>query len=287
MWTIVRLTFREMLNKKILYLGLIMTLIYLGFFGFGMYSMADGMKEAPSISRLGAAAAVMAAGIYVSGLLVSAVTIFSSVGSISSEIENGILQAVVAKPLRRSDVFLGKFFGLGLTTIGYSLLIFLATTLIVRHFFNLQSSSYFTALLLFCLEPLILLVITMWGSTFMTTLGNGVTVFILYCLSVVGGMVEQIGGQLANVNAMVGGSPIDGSSLLTFGILSSLIMPTDSMYRLVNFTLLYKSSVPVEALNFNPFSTMSPPSIWAVVYTALYLLVFLYLGVRAFNRRDI
>ncbi|MGE5422135.1 MAG: ABC transporter permease [Ignavibacteriales bacterium] len=287
MGTIVRLTFREMLNKKILYLGLLMTVVYLGFFGLAMYSMRDGMNGAPPLTMLGAAATVMAMGLFVSGMLVSGITIFSAVGSISAEIENGIIQAIAAKPLSRSAIFLGKFIGLGITVVGYSLLIFLATTGIVRYFFDLDMASYPQGLVLFCLQPLVLLAVTMWGSTFMTTLGNGITMFVFYSLSVVGGMVEQIGVQLSSVGGMIGGSPIDASSLSTIGILSSLLLPTDSMYRLVNFTLLYKSSVPVEALNFNPFSTITPPSVWMMVYSGIYLLAFLYFGIRTFTHRDI
>lgn len=286
MWTMVRLTFREMLNKRILHLGLTLTLLYLAFFGVGLYFMSKDMLQAPELSRQAAAAVLLTAGLFVSGLLVSGITIFSAVGAISSEIDNGIMQAVAAKPLDRSDIFLGKYIGLGLALIAYSLMIFLATTLLVRFFFNFKTGSFIEGMIIFCLQPLVLLAIAMWGSSFMSTLGNGITTFILYSLSVVGGLVEQIGAEMAAFS-QVAGEQVVSSTMNIIGIITSLIIPTDSMYRLVNFKLIYESTVPVQVLSFNPFSTMTPPSVWMLVYTGAYILLFTWWGARIFSQRDL
>lgn len=275
MLTMVRLTFCEILNKRILLLGLVLTAIYLGIFGAGLYYIGKDMRLAPEIARLGSAAALLCAGLYVSGLMVSGLTIFSSVGAISSEIENGVMLATASKPLRRRDIFLGKLIGFGLVLVLYSLFVFLATNLLVRLLLGLKSGNLGMSLGLFCLQPLLLLAITMWGSSFFSTLGNGITMFMLYSTAVVGGMVEQIGGQMGS------------SSLTTIGVITSLLMPVDSMYRLANFVLLYESQVPTEVLTFNPFSTQTPASVWMVVYAIAYFLFFAWLGTRVFSRRDI
>ncbi|MGB9904016.1 MAG: hypothetical protein ACPLQO_05005, partial [Desulfotomaculales bacterium] len=75
------------------------------------------------------------------------------------------------------------------------------------------------ALGLFVLEPLVLLAVARLGSVVFSTLGNGVLAFALYALAVVGGMTEQIGALVENPAAV------------NAGIVASLILPADAVYR--------------------------------------------------------
>jgi len=287
MFTIARLTFREMLNKRILLLGLLLTVLYLGLYGTGLYYLERETRDTVELMRLTLAGELLTAGLFVSGMLVSAVTIFSSVGSISSEIENGIMLATASKPLTRTQIFLGKYTGLGLVLVAYSLLVFIATNMIVWRIFHFHSDGFFSAMILFALQPLVLLAVGLWGSTFLRTLGNGIFMFMLYSISLIGGMVEYVGVQMSALSATAGVGAGTVTSLTTIGIVTSLLMPVDSIYRFVNFTLLYGSPVPSQVLTFNPFSTTTPVSMWMLVYTAGYALFFIGLGAYNFSRRDI
>ncbi len=93
-------------------------------------------------------------------------------------------------------------------------------------------------------------------------------------VGVVGGMLEQF-GYLAKSQVLV-----------NIGIVSSLIMPVDSVYRKIVYTL---SSVqgPMMALYMGPFGSGAEPSAWMLFYTGLYILGFLLLALRIFSRRDI
>ena len=169
-----------------------------------------------------------------------------------------------------------------------ALLVFIATNLIVGYTFDFRSDGFYSAMALFALQPLVLLAVSLWGSTFLSTLGNGIFMFMLYSVGVIGGMVEYVGVQMSTLSMTIGGSGSAAASSLTMtGIVTSLLMPVDSLYRLVNFILLYGSSVPSQVLNFNPFSTTSPPSPVMLAYTAGYVLLFIGLGIRKFSRRDI
>ncbi|MGE5396920.1 MAG: ABC transporter permease [Chitinophagales bacterium] len=286
MWTIARLTFREMFNKKILFLGLALTVAYLVLYGVGLHYTAKGMSKVSDYLVILTGSQFLTAGIYVSALLVSAITVFTAVGALSSEIENGIIQAIVAKPLRRRDIYLGKYIGLGLVLTGYSLLVFIANVLIVYLTMGFKSDDYIGAGVLFTLVPLVLLAITLWGSSFLSTLANGIIVFILYSLSLVGGIVEQVGLHLSSMAGVHAGQQVT-TGLTNTGVISSLIMPVDSIYRLVNYLLVAKSEVPIQVTMFNPFATMAPPSSYMLVYTGLYLLVFILWGIKIFSQRDI
>ncbi len=283
MFTIARLTSRDMLNKKVLPVGIILTLLYLGLFGVGLYFAEKDLRNAVELIRMTTATQFLTTGLFISGVIVSAITILSSVGSISSEIGNNIMLVIATKPLSRAEIFLGKYLGMGLILVCYSIFLFVATNLIVKHAFRFSSDSFLVSMVLFSLQPLVLLAIAMWGSTFLSTLRNGITISFLYSMAVIGGIVEQLGAQMSYLAATVN----IASSLTTLGIVTSLLMPIDSLYRLVNFVLLSGSSVPIEVMKLSPFCTTTPASQWMLFYTAAYMLSFMGLGILKFYHRDI
>jgi hypothetical protein len=98
---------------------------------------------------------------------------------------------------------------------------------------------------------------------------------MLYAAGVVGGMLEQI-GTLANSQVLV-----------NIGIVSSLVMPADSIYRKIVYTLLSAPGMSFSSLMMGPFGSGTEPSVWMLVYTGLYILGFLLLAVKIFSGRDI
>jgi len=276
-----------MLNKKILQLGLILTVLYLGVLGLGLYYIGKDIPANAEVVRMTLAGELLTAGLFVSGMLVALVTVFSSAGAISSDIESGIMLAIAAKPISRTQVFLGKYAGLGLALVVYSLLVFVATNMIVWRIFHFHSDGFFGAMVLFALQPLVLLAVSLWGSTFLSTLGNGVFMFMLYGVAVIGGMVEYVGVQMSSMALNAASATGAASSLTMIGILTSLLLPVDSMYRLVNYLLLQGGPVPEQLIRFTPFLTITPPSLEMLVYTAGYTLLFIGFGIYKFSRRDL
>jgi len=288
MITIARLTFRELLNKKVLLVGLVLTVLYLGILGLALHYLGRDIPETAELVRMSLAGELLTAGLFVGGMLISIVTVFASVGAISSDIENGTMLVTAAKPISRAQVFLGKYAGLGLALLVYSLLVFVATNMIVGRILPFHSDGFFAAMVLFALQPLVLLAVSLWGSTFLSTRGNSVFILMLYSVAVIGGMVEHVGVQMSTPALAAGASGTGAASTLTMtGILSSLLMPVDSLYRLVNYLLLQGSPVPAELMRFTPFLTITPPSVEMLIYTAGYILLFIGLGIYKFSRRDI
>src|SRR3990172_5305199 len=106
MITIARLTFKEAVRKKILIAALVLTLLFIALYGMGLYYAADdfgtnrgfegrGMNGASS-AQMGfmveqSKRIMLLLGIYFSSSIVSILAIFSAVGSVAAEVENGIL----------------------------------------------------------------------------------------------------------------------------------------------------------------------------------------------------
>ena len=80
-----------------------------------------------------------------------------------------------------------------------------------------------TALLLMLLNALLLLSVSLFGGASFSTLTNGVLVFGLYGVAFIGGWLEQIGTMLPD--------PTAGHTLVNIGIITSLIMPSEALWR--------------------------------------------------------
>ncbi|MFZ5634117.1 MAG: hypothetical protein ACOY40_14840 [Bacillota bacterium] len=72
------------------------------------------------------------------------------------------------------------------------------------------------------------------------------------------------------------------------GIVSSLIMPADALYRKIVHVLLQPAGKPLIALQqMGPFGSLAEPSLWMTVYTLAYVAAAALLAVYAFVRKDI
>ena len=95
---------------------------------------------------------------------------------------------------------------------------------------------------------------------------------MLYMIGVIGGAIEQFGAFFNN------------RSLVNTGIITSLMIPTDPLYRLINHAVTPNNG---GLYNMGPFGAASLPSLWIVVYALIYIAIFGILAGRAFSRRDL
>lgn len=269
------LTIKEVIRRRILLVTLILALVYLALYATGVhYGYRDMVNHAGPLKGL-MAAQFLALGLYFGSFIVAFLAVMAAVGAISGEIESGVIYAIVPRPVKRYEIILGKFLGYGLVLSAFSILFYVAVLLIIQWNTGMSVPVRPGALGLFCLQPLVLLAVTLLGTTFLSTLANGVASFMLYSVGFVGGMLEQI-GHLA-------GSQV----LVKIGIFSSLLMPVDAIYRKIVYNLLSAPGVSFSTYMMGPFGAGSEPSVWMLAYTLLYLLFFLAMAMRIFSRRDI
>ena len=150
-----------------------------------------GMAQQLFVSQF--SGVMLSAGLYVVNFLVVMVTVLTSVGAIASEISSQTIHALASKPIRRWEIVLGKWIGLGVMLTIYTLVLALSLMLSVRLIGGYTPNNPIPALGILVLEGLTVLSVTLLGSSLMSTLANGVVVFMLYGVAFVGGWVEQIG----------------------------------------------------------------------------------------------
>ncbi len=273
--TIARLTFHEAWRRRMVVLALVLGAIFILLYsvGFGLIIREVRAEETPEIIARQVPNFLLLAGLYVVHFLAVMLAIFASVDTISGEIGSHTIQTLITKPVRRWEVLFGKWLGCAAMLVLYLLLlgsgVLGATYLHSRY----VPANALQGLLLLVLEALVLLSLSLLGGTRLSTLTNGVALFMVYGLAFIGSWVEQIG------------SVFESEAAERVGIITSLLMPVESLWRRAAY-LMQPSVLGLEGF-ISPFSAFSPPSAAMVGYGVVYAIVAVLLAMRSFNRRDL
>jgi Cu-processing system permease protein len=278
---IARLTFREAIRRRIMLAGLVLGVAFVILFSIGTHFIfgqiaKDTAANLPSqmaadIMIAESTNTFMMMGLYAATFLAIAMAALLGADTLAGEINSGTIQTIATKPIRRADVVLGKWLGFAELLGLYVLLlcggIVLSTFLQSGHI----PQNLLSGLGLIYMESILIMTITLMFSSAFPALATGGIVFGLYGLAFIGGWVEQFGALLQNDTA------------IKVGIVTSLIIPSESLWRRAAFEM----QTPISGTFGSPFTTTSVPSPLMLGYTFLYLIAILVLAVRIFQQRDL
>ncbi len=285
-WIITKMTFREAIRRRIVLTGLVLGVCFLLVFSVGFHMIFTQVRAAESASEKSGEGnlivnriadregtnMLLLAGLYAVAFLSIAMAALLGADTLSGEINSGTIQTIVTKPIRRSDVVLGKWLGFAGLLALYFLLMGGGTVASVFIQSAYLPDNLPAGLGLIYLEALLVMTISLMFSSVFSALATGGTVFGLYGLAFIGGWIEQIGSILGN------------STAIKVGIVTSLIIPSESLWRRAAFEM---QSPLAGMLNMSPFGTTSVPSSLMIVYALVYLLLSLVCAVRFFQKRDL
>ena len=267
-------TFREALRRRMIWGVLLLSLIFAGVYYWGYVVVrADFSPEGEILTFDFVSMILVGLGFYTVNFLAGVMTIFAAVGTIAGEIESGTFQAIVPKPLARWQLVVGKFLGFAGMIAIYIALMAGAVLATARRVGEYTPPNWPLAIGLVILVSLILLALTIFGSTVFQTMANGVVVFMLYGGALLGGLLEQLG------------SILQLSALVNVGIVTSLFLPSDVIWRLASSLLQPSSTIRLDSPI--PIAAARAPSDAMVAYAVAYIFVLLGLAIISFRRRDL
>jgi ABC-2 type transport system permease protein len=278
-----RMTFRQAIRRRIVLTGLLLGVCFLIIFSLGFH-MINAASLQPLASATGGGQgvlrvlntersnALLLAGLYAVTFLSIAMAALLGADTLASEISSGTIQTVVTKPIRRSDVVYGKWLGFAGLLGLYLILMAGGTVMSVWVQSGYTPPHLVAGLGLIYLESLLVMTIALLFSSRLSALATGGVIFGLYGMAFIGGWVEQFGTLIRNQTAV------------KVGILTSLIIPSESLWHRAAFEMQSPLS---GALGMSPFGTISVPSLVMIGYAIVYLIAALALTVRVFQKRDL
>ena len=280
--TITNLTIREAWRKKIFWMALALGIAFLILFAVGFYFIFDEVMQqsryglsspaAMNILKNEISGVFLILGLFAVNFLIVMMSALTSVDSISGEITSHTIQTIATKPLQRWEIIVGKLMGQTVMLIGY--VIFMAGGLILVMYVitGYLPPNILVGISLMVLEGLVVFSITALGGTYLSTLANGVLVFMLYGIAFAGSWVEQIGAALQSDTA------------IQVGIIASLIMPSEALWRMASDLM---QPVLVQRTQFPLINLFSKPSAAMAVYAVIYMVALTALALRQFSKRDL
>jgi ABC-2 type transport system permease protein len=274
LWIIARLTFREAARRKILWTALLAAAAFLALFGTGMHYQVKDFRFAkiPPVVRYQVLSSILQVGFYAIDMLAVLMTVLTSVDSISGEIASSTIQAVATKPIHRWELLIGKWLGFAAMIALYIVLVFGGVVSIGYFIGDIRPHGALQGASLIYLECLLVLTTTFLFGTLFSTLTNGVVVLGLHGIAFIGGWLEQIG------------TVTQSDRMITLGILSSVLMPSEAIWRRASYVM--QSSI-ARTIDLSPFATRSAPSVTMMFYAIAYLLIALSLALYRFQQRDL
>ena len=275
---IARLTFREAVRRRIVLAAILLGVGFLIIYSIGFHMIISQVR---SVQATGSMVEIVnresmnflfLAGLYTIMFLSIAMAALLASDTLAGEISTGTVQTIATKPIHRMDVVLGKWLGFSGLLGLYLLLMAGGVTASVYLQAGYIAPNVPAGILLMYMEALLIMSVALMCSSRLTALATGAVVFGLYGLSFIGGWVEQIGSLAQNQTA------------INVGIVTSLIIPSEALWRRAAYEM---QSALSGALGVSPFGTLSVPSPAMIVYAVLYTGMALFLAVRVFSRRDL
>lgn len=284
MKAIIIATLNEAVRKKTFLIMSIVVLLYLVLWTVLLYnySRTADIHNINGNFRQAASIMVFQTGLQFSSMLIALLSIMLSAGIISTEIETGMIHGILSRPLKRWEYVMGKFLGLfTLIMIFGTIMVF--SILIIGNIFGLEAVTALMPLqiikgfLMYMLVPVALLCVTVYGSISLKTVPNGLFMIFIYIIGNIGGTVEMIGKYMAN------------EGISSVGIFISLLSPFNTIFNASKNILMNQQSILNElASSAGGLSGQGQePSVFMYMYIGIYMVMFLFLACRKFQKLDI
>ena len=297
MLVVARWTVLEARRRRLLLAGVVLSVAFVALFAVGFTLLYHAQqRDLLSAQAQGAAppggldvgeellaisTILVVLGLYGVQFLAALLGLFLGVASVSPEIDSGALHAVLARPLGRLEYLLGRFLALAGLLTAYVVVMSGSLLLTARIVAGYEPGNVTRVVGLMILQVLILLAVSLLGSTVLPTLANGVVMLVLFGLAWLGGII-----------GFIGTIPPGNEVMANLGTAVSLLLPADAVWRGASFHALPPSFLVASSFANGdevglPFASMTPIAPAMLAWAVAYPVACLSLAVAAFHRRDL
>jgi len=275
-------TLRESLRRRVFAVVGVLTLAFLGLYGWGTAEAFqevdefDGATESGVEPTVVAGATLLGLGMFATLFLGTILAVFLTLGAVRGDAERGLLQPVVVRPVGRRTLLLARFVAAAGVCALYVVAVFLATMVITGIAGGWWPDAVAVPALALVVAVAILTALSLAGSVFLASTANGIAVFMVFGAGLTAGLLGQIG------------EAIGSDTLDDIATVATWALPFEGLYQAglaaltadtVGFTRL--------AIDLGPFGGAEPagPELWA--WAGVYLALVGVAALAGFARRDL
>ena len=283
MIAIARLTIHELVRRRVVWVLAILTVVSVALVGWGLGRLVglardngtDDLQIQIGVSQ------VLILVAFMFSFVLAMTAAFVGAPAIGGDLESGVAFAILARPLRRADVLLGRWLGSAVVVVAYALasgLLAIAVTALITGYTPPDPPL---AVAFLAGEALVLLTLTLALGSVLPSIAAG-------AIAVVGFGLGWMAGVLAGVAAALG-----VAALGSVAEVSRWLLPTDGLWRGVIYGLEPPLVVLIAAgrapglVQANPFYASEPPPLPFVLWSVVWMGLVLAAATWWFERRDL
>ncbi len=277
------LTIREIARRRVLLVLFGLSLLSVMLVGWGtdrLVSMSreDGVAELQI--RVGVSQVLILIAFMFSFILAMSAA-FLGAPAIASDVESGTALAMLARPLRRAELLVGRWLGLSIIVIAYAALSGLLAIGVVAFTTGHTPPHPLFAVAFLAFEAVVVLTLALALGTRLPSMAAGAITVVVFALAWFAGVLGGIA------------SAFDATGLTAATEALRIVMPTDALWRGV----VYGLEPPLidmivggrfgNALDANPFYATTPPPMAVVLWSMAWIGIILGAGIWLFRRREL
>lgn len=283
MIVIARLTVRELVRRRVVWVLTILTLVSVGLVGWGLERLVALAREGGSGElevRIGVSQVLILIAFMFSFVLAMTAA-FVGAPAVGGDLESGVAYALLARPLRRADILLGRWLGSALVVVAYALASGLLAIAVAAFVSGYWPPDPVLAVAFLAAQALVLLTLTLALGSVLPSIAAG-------AIAVVGFGLGWMAGVLAGVATALG-----VTALGSIAEVSRWLFPSDGLWRGV----IHGLEPPLVALiaagrapglvDANPFYAATAPPLGFVAWSVVWVAIVLGVATWRFERRDL
>ena len=283
MTTILRLTVREAVRRRLVWALFVMTLLVVAVTGWGFQRFVEVAHQRGALDveiRL-AVSQLLILVAFMFSFVLAMTAVFFGAPAVAADVESGLMLGILSRPIRRADLLLGKWLGLAVLVVGYAVLSGAVEMAVTAALTGWVPPDPLAAVLYLACEGVVLMTLALLLSTRLSVVTGGAVAVILFGLVWLVGILARFGAVL-HIDA-----------LTAAGTISQLVLPSDALWRGVAASLQAPTAFIAAAAGvqgaggFDQVFTGSPPTPAELAWVVIWVAVLLAAAVRLFRNRDL
>jgi ABC-type transport system involved in multi-copper enzyme maturation permease subunit len=206
---------------------------------------------------------------------------FLAAPAIASDVETGTVHAMLARPLRRADLVVGRWLGLATVVAGYAALSGLLAIGVVGLLSGHVPPQPLVAVAFLASQAVVVMTLALALGTRLPAIAAGAVTVVLFGLGWFAGVLGSIA------------IAFDATPLASLGDTVRVLIPTDGLWRGVIYGLEPPAVVLAatlgdgRAMRANPFYAGEPPPLAFIAWAIAWVVLVLAAGIALFRRREL
>ncbi len=280
-WVVFGYAFRESLRRRVFHAGLLLTMVFLGLYGLGCSFVNVSEVQIGPAARVVkldvfAAANILGLAVFATYFFGVSLAIFLTISAVRGDAEQGVLQALIVRPLTRWQFLLGRLLAAITVAVIYVAIVFAAAIAITNATLGWTPHHALAAGFEISAAIAVVAVVSMLSSVYLSGVANGIGVFMLFGAGLFGGLLGEIGGA------------VNSHKLEQTATVIRYVTPFEWLYQSALGRLIQgERGVTEIVIRLGPFggSVQGGSAVW--LWSAVYVLAVGSATVLAFARRDL